>query len=429
MTSESTIVSDEKEPSLLSQLGPGLITGASDDDPSGIATYSQAGSQFGYGLLWTALFTIPLMSAIQEISARIGRITGRGLAGNIRRYYSRWLLYPVVLLLTVANVINLGADIGAMGDATSLIIGGPAAVYAAVLATVSLVLEIFVSYRKYSNLLKWLTLVLFSYPIAAFCVHIPWGDALRATVIPHMQWNAEYFATLVAVLGTTISPYLFFWQASLETEEIRAAPDEEPLKDEPSQARPQLKRIRIDTYAGMVLSNLIAFFIMLTAAATLHANGILNIQTSAQAAEALKPFAGRFAFTLFTLGIVGTGMMAVPVLAGSAAYAIGEAFKWRTGLDRKPEEAKEFYGVLAVATILGLAMNFLAIDPIKALFWSAVVNGVVAVPVMFVTMMMVSSSRVVTKFALISRPLRYVGWLATFVMFVAVIVLFATWLG
>ncbi len=427
MPVESTTISDEKKtPSLLSQLGPGLITGASDDDPSGIATYSQAGAQFGYSLLWTMLFTFPLMSAIQEISARIGRITGRGLAGNIRRHYSRWLLYPLVFLLVVANVINLGADIGAMGDAMTLIFGGPSAMYAVVLATTSLLLQIFFSYRRYSGLLKWLTLVLFAYPITAFSLHIPWGEALRATVVPQLHWNAEYFATLIAVLGTTISPYLFFWQAAMETEEIRAAPEQDPLKYQPGQARTQLKRIRWDTYVGMGLSNVIAFFIILTAAATLHKNGAMNIDTSAQAAKALEPFAGKFAFMLFTLGIVGTGMLAIPVLAGSAAYAVGEALKWPTGLDRKPLDAKGFYGVLAVATILGLAMNFSSIDPIKALFWAAVVNGIVAVPVMFVMMMMVSSRRVVDKFTLVSRPLRYVGWLATLVMLLAVAGLFLT---
>ncbi len=414
---------------LLSKLGPGLITGASDDDPSGIATYSQAGAQFGYSLLWVTLFTIPLMTAIQEVCARIGRITGRGLAGNIRQYYSRWLLYPIVGLMVAATVINLGADIGAMGDACRLVFGGPAAAYSVALAIVSLVLQVFYSYRAYSRYMKWLTLVLLCYPLTAFCVRIPWSEAFLATLVPTIHFGSAYFATLIAVLGTTISPYLFVWQASLETEEIRCAPEELPLKYEPAQARAQFSRIRWDTIVGMTLSNVIAFFIILTAAATLHAAKITDIESSTQAAKALEPLAGRFAFVLFTLGIVGTGMLAVPVLAGSAAYAVGEALKWPTGLDRKLDRARGFYGIMILATLIGLALNFTSVDPIKALFWAAVINGVVAAPLMAVAMLMVANPRIVGRFALISRPMRYLGWLATLVMALAVVGLFATWGG
>ncbi len=418
-----------KPKSFLARLGPGLITGASDDDPSGIATYSQTGARFGYSLLWTCFFTLPLMAAIQEISARIGRISGRGIAGNIRRHYSRWLLYPIVVLLVSANVINLAADIGAMGEALAMVCGGPAAIYAAALSFISVLLQIFVSYRKYSSYLKWLTLVLFSYLAAACCIKIPWSEVLLATVTPKLRWDAEFLATFIAVLGTTISPYLFFWQASMEIEEIRCTDGEEPLKFKPQQARVQFTRIRWDTYVGMALSNLIAFFIVLMAAVTLfHSPGEgVDIESSTQAAKALEPFAGKFAFALFSLGIVGTGMLALPVLAGSAAYAVGEALKWPTGLDRKPLDARGFYAILAISTLLGLALNFVHIDPIKALFWAAVVNGVVAVPIMIVMMRMVTNEKVVGPFTRVSKPLRIMGWLATLVMLLASIGLVATW--
>ncbi len=418
---------------LLTALGPGLITGASDDDPSGIGTYSQAGAAYGYGLLWTMLFALPLMAAIQEISARIGRITGRGLAGNIRRHYPAWLLYPVVFLLVLANVINLGADIGAMGDAVALLVGGPALLYAGAFAAGCIVLQIFASYPRCCMVLKWLTPVLFSYVATAFFVHVPWRQALWAIIRPSIHFSGDYWATFIAILGTTISPYLFFWQASQETEEIRANPEQQPLNKAPSQAREQFGRIRVDTVVGMAFSNLVAFFIILSAAVTLHANGITNIETSSQAAEALRPLAGRLTFTLFALGIVGTGLLAVPVLAGSAAYAVGEALKWPTGLDRKPLDAKGFYGVLAAATLLGLAMNFPPVQqvthltPIKALFWSAVINGVVAVPIMLFMMLMCHNKKVMGGFTRVSRTLRATGWLATAVMAAAAAGMFLTW--
>jgi NRAMP (natural resistance-associated macrophage protein)-like metal ion transporter len=415
------------------RLGPGLITGASDDDPSGIATYSQAGAQYGYGLLWTMLFSLPLMASIQEVSARIGRITGRGLAGNIRRHYPTWLLYPVVFLLVLANTINLGADIGAMGDALALLVGGPALLYAAAFAVACVLLQVFASYPHFSKVLKWLTLVLFSYVATVFMVHVRWGEALRGTLFPSVRLDGNYLAMFIAILGTTISPYLFFWQASQETEEIRANPDEEALKKAPAQAREQLGRIRLDTYLGMGFSNVIAFFIILSAAVTLHAHGITEIQTSSQAAEALRPLAGKLTFVLFTMGIVGTGLLAVPVLAGSAAYAVGEALKWPTGLDRKPLDAKGFYGVLTAATLLGLSINLPAIQkythlsPIKALFWAAVVNGVTAVPIMVVMMLMCHNKKIMGQFTRISRMLRIMGWLATAVMAAAAAGMFMTW--
>ncbi len=416
----------------LSRLGPGLITGASDDDPSGIGTYSQAGAQYGFGLLWTMLFSFPLMVAIQEISARIGRVTGRGLAGNIRRHYSRWLLYPVIFLLVAANTINLGADIGAMGDVMALLIGGPALVYAGIFALAVVLLQVFASYPRCAKVLRWLTLALFTYVATVFFVHVPWKQALWSTIRPSFQMDGQYWATFIAILGTTISPYLFFWQASQETEEIKTNEDEESLKKAPQQARAQFNRIRLDTLTGMAFSNLVAFFIILSAAVTLNAHGITDIQTSAQAAEALRPVAGRLTFTLFALGIIGTGLLALPVLAGSAAYAVGEALKWPTGLDRKPLDAKGFYGVLTVATFLGLAINFPVVQqfthlsPIKALYWSAVINGVVAVPIMVVMMLMFHNKKIMGGFTRVSKPLRALGWLATLAMAAAAAGMFLT---
>jgi NRAMP (natural resistance-associated macrophage protein)-like metal ion transporter len=414
------------------RLGPGLITGASDDDPSGIVTYCQAGAAFGCSLLWTMPFCLPLMAAIQEISARIGRITGRGIAGNIRHHYSRGLLYPTVALLLIANTINLGADIGAMGDCARLLIGGSPHLYSIAFALLCVGLQIFGRYAQVAAALKWLTLSLLSYAATLMAIHVPWAEVLKGTVLPSISLSRDYWATVVAILGTTISPYLFFWQASQETEEIRNVPEEQPLKREPQQARAQLARIRLDTYVGMSFSNLIAYFIILAGAATLNAHGIKDVQTAEQAAEALRPIAGRAALLLFALGIVGTGLLAVPVLAGSAAYAVGEALRWPTGLDRKPLDAKGFYGILTGATLLGLAMSLPAvqhltqISPIKALFWSAVINGVVAVPIMVVMMLLSHNERVMGEFTRTSRTLHLVGWLATLVMLLATVGLFAT---
>jgi NRAMP (natural resistance-associated macrophage protein)-like metal ion transporter len=411
--------------SVLQKLGPGLITGASDDDPSGIATYSQTGAQFGYSMMWLMLFSYPLMIAIQEICARIGRVTGAGIAANMQKHYPKPLLYGIVSLLCLANIFNLGADIGAMGAAGQLLLGGPLLPYVLFFSVISLLLQMYIRYTKYVKYLKWLTVALFAYILTAFVAHVDWGHALRATILPSLSLNRGYLTTLIAVLGTTISPYLFFWQASEEAEDVRDNPKEHPLKWAPWQAKRQFDRIRVDTVVGMGFSNLVALFIILTTAATLHAAGIVDVQTSAQAAKALEPLAGRFAFALFAVGIIGTGLLAVPVLAGSAAYGVAEAFKWRASLERRPLEAKQFYGVLAAATIIGLALNFVGINPIRALFWSAVINGVVSTPLMVVTMLMSTNPKVMGQFTL-PRGLRAVGWIATLVMLAASIGLFAT---
>jgi len=416
-------ISEQK--SFVKKLGPGLITGAADDDPSGIATYSQVGAQFGYSILWTTFLTFPLMVGIQIISARIGRVTGHGLAANIRKHYSPWILHSLVCLLLVANTINIAADIGAMAAALKLLIGGPAHLYVIAFALLSLVLQIFIPFPQYAPILKLLTLSLFAYVATVFAVEIPWGEVLRGTIMPLASFGADYVVAVVAVFGTTISPYLFFWQASQEVEEQRAAEGEEPLKEAPEQARAHLRRIKVDTYIGMGFSNLIAFFIILTAAVTLHLHGVTDIETSAQAAEALRPMAGEYAFLLFSAGIVGTGLLAVPVLAGSAAYALAESFKWPIGLGRKLLEARGFYMILTIATLLGVMLNFTSIDPIKALFWSAVINGVIGVPIMAIMMAMAAKPEVMGQFVVTPR-LRILGWLATAVMALAVLAMGVT---
>lgn len=352
----------------MKKLGPGLITGAADDDPSGIATYSQAGAQFGHNLLWTMFFTYPLMAGIQIVSARIGRVTGKGLADNIREFYPTWLLYAIVSLLLIANTVNIAADVSAMGDALALVVGGPSRLYAAGFGIVSLLLQVCMPYMRYVRILKWLTLALLAYVATAFTIHIPWSQVIVSLVTPRITWNAQTITTIVAVFGTTISPYLFFWQASQEVEELQANPFAQPLRKAPNQARVSFVRIQVDTCVGMGFSNLVAFFIILTTAVTLHTHGITNIQTSAQAATALRPLAGGFAFLLFALGIIGTGLLAIPVLAGSAAYAIAGAFQWNKGLELKPYLAKRFYGVIAFSTLFGVALGFMPIDSIKALY-------------------------------------------------------------
>jgi NRAMP (natural resistance-associated macrophage protein)-like metal ion transporter len=411
-----------------SKLGPGLITGAADDDPSGIATYSQVGAQFGYAIGWTMLFSFPLMAAIQEISARIGRVTGRGIAANVRAHYPVPLLHGMVVLLLVANIINLGADLGAMGDALDLVFGGSFKGYYVVgLAALCAALQIFSSYRRYVMILKWSTLVLLAYVATAFTVHIPWGTVATHTLLPSMTTSTDYLLAIVAVLGTTISPYMFFWQSSEEAEEERIDPDQKPLIEDDRGAEKQLQRIEFDTYIGMACSNIVGLFIIITTAATLHAHGITNIQSSSQAAEALRPIAGQFAFILFALGIVGTGLLAVPVLAGSAAYAVGEALRWKVGLGRLPQEAKAFYGLIAVATLIGIAINFVHLDPIKALYWSAVINGIVAAPLMVVVMLMTANRKVMGRFTL-HWGLKTVGWIATVAMTVTALALIVSWL-
>jgi NRAMP (natural resistance-associated macrophage protein)-like metal ion transporter len=410
----------------LKSLGPGLITGAADDDPSGIATYSQAGAQFGFNTLWTLVLTYPFMVGIQLVSARIGRVTGRGLAANIRRAYSPWLLYAIVILLLSANVINIAADIAAMGEALSLVTGtGFSHLYALGFGLLCLLLQVFLPYATYVRYLKWLTLGLLAYVATAFAVHIPWTEVLARTVWPHFTFTKDAVALIVAVFGTTISPYLFFWQASQEVEEIRNDHHTRALRKRPRDAAAQLKRIKSDTLIGMGFSNLVAFFIMLTTAVTLGAHGITDIQSSAQAAEALRPVAGEFAFLAFALGIIGTGMLAVPVLAGSAAYAVTESFRWRNGLDLKVVEAREFYGIIALATLGGVVLEFAPVDPIAALVLSAQINGVIAVPIMAVMMLLAHNRKIMGEYTLSTRH-TVIGWIGVAVMLVAVVAMFAT---
>ena len=405
------------------RLGPGLITGAADDDPGGIATHSQAGAQFGLNLTWAVLLTYPLMTAIQSICARIGRVTGEGLAANMTRVLPRRLVGVIVLLLFVANTVNIGADLAAMGAAAQLVLGWGEKFFAIVFAAGSLLLQVFLPYHRYVHVLKWLTLSLLAYVGVVFTVDIDWGAVARAALWPQLAWSSDVLIVIVAMFGTAISPYMFFWQSAEEVEDETLAKGGS-LLDHPEDAPAELDRIAWDTYIGMGFSSLISFFIVLTTAVTLHTAGITDIATSTQAAQALRPIAGEFAFLLFSLGIIGTGLLALPVLAGSAAYAIGELRGWRIGLEERPENAKAFYGVIALAFGLGLTMLFLPIDPIKALFWSAVLNGVIAVPLMIATMIVASSREHLGPFVA-PLGLRIVGWTATAVMAVAVIAMFA----
>lgn len=404
----------------LSKLGPGLVTGAADDDPSGIATYSQAGAQFGFGMAWTMMLTFPLMVGIQLISARIGRVSGHGLATNIRRHFPSWLLYCIVGLLLVANVINIAADVAAMGDAVRLIAGGPAHWYAAGAGLFSVVLQVMMPYQRYVKVLKWLTLALLAYVATAFMLKLDWLQVAQAVAMPQLSWDKSYVTTVVAIFGTTISPYLFFWQASQEVEDLRADPDARPLKRAGEQAPEQLLRMKVDTVIGMGFSNLVALFIMLTTAAALGAHGVANIASSAEAASALRPIAGDFAFALFAVGIIGTGLLAVPVLAGSAAYAVAGAMRWSNSLDLAYSGARKFYAIIIAATVGGTLLCFTGIDPIKALFWSAVINGVIAVPVMVVVMLLAGRPAVMGALV-ISRRLRWLGWACTVLMALAVV--------
>ncbi|MBO9514693.1 MAG: Nramp family divalent metal transporter [Variovorax sp.] len=407
------------------KLGPGLITGAADDDPSGIATYTQAGAQFGYALGWTVVLTWPLMVGIQLASARIGRVTGKNLTETFTRFCPGWIVVSLVLLLVVANVINLGADLSAMGEATALVLPGPAAAYAVGFGVVSLLLQVFVSYAQYVRVLKWLTLSLFAYVGVVLAVEVDWAAAARGIFAPALQWNREFVTTVVAILGTTISPYLFFWQASQEVEEIRRVPEDQPLRRAPEQARRQLRRLRIDTVAGMGFSNLIAFFMITAAAATLHAHGHARIDTTAQAAAALRPIAGDAAFLLFALGIVGTGMLALPVLAGSAADAVASWFHLRKGLSLTLSQGRSFYGILAAAMAIGTLISISGLDPIAALVGAAVINAVISVPVMVAVMIAASSPKVMGGIVL-PRKWKLLGWLATAAMAAASLALLAT---
>ncbi|MDE2417674.1 MAG: divalent metal cation transporter [Burkholderiales bacterium] len=414
----------------VNRLGPGLITGAADDDPSGIATYSQAGSQFRFSLVWTLLLTTPLMIGIQMLSARIGWVTGEGLAANINKQFPRWLTKILVGLLVIANTINIAADIGAMGEALRLLVGGPLALYVLAFGGLCITTQIAFSYESTVRILKWLTLTLFSYVAVILTVNVPWKQAISESLHPwafsfHDTSLKEYAAMVVAVLGTTISPYLFFWQAAQEVEDSNRRPDSKALKSHPEYAAEHLWRIKEDTYIGMSFSNMVALCIVIATAVTLNAQGITNIQTSSQAAEALRPVAGEFAFLVFALGIIGTGLLAVPVLAGSAAYAVSELYGWKASLSDGFNEARGFYLIIIAATGIGTAMGYLEVDPIKALVWSAIVNGVISVPIMAAMMLVGQSEKLMGQYTISTRH-RFFGWSATLVMTVAVLVMFAT---
>jgi NRAMP (natural resistance-associated macrophage protein)-like metal ion transporter len=391
----------------LEELGPGLITGAADDDPSGIATYSQAGAQFGYGLLWTMVLTYPLMSAVQLVSAHIGRVTGAGLANNLVGTFPRRVVGLLVGILAIANIINIGADLSAMAAAAQLVAGAGEHIFVIVFAIVSTLLQLYVPYHQYARFLKWLTLSLFAYVGVLLVVHTDWSAAAVGLVLPTNLGRAALL-TIVAVFGTTISPYLFFWQSSQEAEEIADSPSQKPIKQAPRSAQKQFRRMRFDTLTGMAFSNLIALAIMMATAATLHQHGITQIDSAAQAAEALRPVAGSFAFGLFAVGIIGTGFLAVPVLAGSTAFAVAEVFGWKEGLERQPQQAAGFYSVVVLATMIGLLIDWSPISPIRALFWSAVLNGLAAVPLMIAMMIVVSRHQVMGRFTA-SRPLLATG--------------------
>lgn len=406
-------------PSFLRHVGPGVVTGAADDDPSGIATYTQAGAQFGTGLLWTVFLSLPFMIAIQMVSARIGRVTGQGVAANLRDHMPRWLLLGLVGLLVVANTINIAADIGAMGEALQLVVGGGQHFHSLAFGAVTVLLQVFVPYRRLAHILKWLTLTLFAYVAAVFVVDVPWGHVLHDLVVPKLQWRSDYWMMIVALLGTTISPYLFFWQASQEVEELRQKGGRRGSDAEVWRA---LRRVKLDTWIGMIFSNAIAFFVMVVGGAVLFKAGIHDVTSAAQAAEALRPLAGDFAFWLFAGGIIATGLLAVPVLASSAAYAVAEAFGWEEGLERHWHEAKKFYAIIGIATLAGTALDFTPVDPMKALYWSAVINGVVAVPIMAAMMMLVAREKVMGAFVA-SRRTRWLGWAGTALMGFAVLMM------
>src|SRR6266404_157347 len=396
-------------------LGPGLITGAADDDPSGISTYSVAGAAYGYATLWIALLTFPLMAAIQLMCARLGMVTGSGLAAAVRTYYPRWVLWGACSILVVANVINIGADLGGMAEATQLITGIRPLVWIPVYAFLIIGVLLWGSYKLIAKIFKWLTLVLFAYVLASFYAHVDWRHALAVTFVPHLEWSRGFLAVLVAILGTTISPYLFFWQAAEEVEEERAKG--RTLEQSKGATRAELRTARADTIAGMLFSNLIMYFIILTTAATLHAHGQTRITTARQAAEALRPLAGNGAYLLFTLGLIGTGMLGVPVLVGSCAYAVAEGAGWRGSMADKPRDAGKFYAVVAVAMALGLVLNFAGFNAVKMLFWSAVINGLLAPPLILLVILLTSSHKVMGK--TVNPPLlSYLGW-ATFAVMTA----------
>jgi Mn2+/Fe2+ NRAMP family transporter len=421
MTARESPTQRHRFPAFLRHVGPGVVTGAADDDPSGIATYTQAGAQFGTGILWTVFLTLPFMVAIQLVSARIGRQSGQGIAANLRLHTPRAFLFFIVTLLMVANTINIAADISAMGEALQLVVGGGEHFHAVLFGVITVLLQIFVPYRRLAPVLKWLTLSLFVYVAAAFTVAIPWAQVGHDLVVPHIEASSAFWLTIVAVLGTTISPYLFFWQASQEVEEMRLHGIRAGHEHE-GDVRRALRRVRLDTIVGMLFSNGVAFFVMLMGAVVLHSAGITDVKTAAQAAQALRPLAGDLAFALFACGIIATGLLAVPVLASSAAYAVAEAFGWPEGLERHWSEAKRFYAIIATATIVGTGLDFTPIDPMKALYWSAIVNGVVAVPIM-VAMMLLAANPQVMGALTVRRKTRFLGWGAVLVMAAAVLMM------
>ena len=403
-----------RTPSFLSHVGPGVVTGAADDDPSGIATYTQAGAQFGTGILWTVFLTLPFMVAIQLVSARIGRQSGQGIAANLRAHTPRFFLYAIVALLLVANTINIAADIAAMGEALQLVVGGGQHFHAVLFGVVTVLLQVFVPYRRLAPILKWMTLSLFVYVGAAFTVAIPWGRVVHDLFVPQVEPTSAFWMMIVAIFGTTISPYLFFWQASQEVEEMRLR-GVRHSEDNPGKTRRAVRRMRMDTIIGMVFSNGIAFFVMLMGAVVLHTAGITDVQSAAQAAQALRPLAGDFAFALFAAGIIATGLLAVPVLASSAAYAVAEALGWAEGLEHTWHEARGFYSIIVIATLVGTLLDFSPIDPMKALYWSAVINGVVAVPIMAAMMILAGKPEVMGPLT-VRRKTRFLGWGAVAVM-------------
>jgi NRAMP (natural resistance-associated macrophage protein)-like metal ion transporter len=396
-------------------LGPGLITGCADDDPSGISTYSMSGAVFGYGLLWTALLSFPLMVSVQMMCGRLGMVTGRGLAGVVRRRYSKWILWGACALLIVANVVNIAADLGGMAGATQMITGVNSLVWLPLYTALIIGFLFWSSYRQIARIFKWITLVLLAYVVTAFFAQVDWRQALMATLLPHPVWSRDYVEVLVGILGTTISPYLFFWQASQEVEEERAMG--RSISQRRGATAEELRGLKVDVITGMFASNFIMYFIILTTAATLHAHGIVKIDTAKQAAEALRPLAGNAAYLLFTLGLIGTGMLGVPVLAGSCAYAVAEAAAWRGSLEKKPRGAKKFYGVLGVAMTLGLAIDFTGLDAVKMLFWSAVTNGILAPPLILLILLLTGDPQVMGKQTSPTSE-RALGWV-TFILMTA----------
>jgi len=407
----------------LARVGPGLITGVADDDPSGIATYSQAGAQFGFNILWTMPLAYPLMAAIQMMCAQIGRVTGRGLAANIKKHFSPAIVFSLVALLFLANMLNIAADVAAMGEVAQLITGIDRHIMTGFVVIFTLALQIFIPYHRYVHILKWLTLSLLAYAAVLFTVHVPWSEVLLRTFWPHLTLNAQAAAVIVAIFGTTISPYLFFWQASEEVEDMRSGHSGNLIKDRAHQAEHELRRIRWDTWSGMFYSNLSAYFIILATAVTLHAAGITNVDTAAKAASALRPLAGDMAFIIFALGIFGVGLIGVPVLAGASAYAVSEAMGWRWGLERKARDAPGFYAIITISLLAALILQYLPISPMKALFWSAVLNGVVAVPLMVVIILLASRQKVMGHYK--AHPVILgLGWLTVVVMGAASLCMF-----